>query len=195
MRNFNKLTVAVILVMVLVFGYYFAGDYRVTPLAAAKAHSDVGENAEPLGDVDFGWSKVYILDTDKGPRTVISIKSSLLWRAPVAVHIEKSADPIETVGWMSYTDNRGQAAVLAVETTDPQIAFIEAGPKDDRVRKEITEGSPAIFSWHKAIQANNELNAIALSAEGNTLYEYRYPKNTNVFRSEEFKWYSVDGDQ
>lgn len=193
--KFNfKIKVAVVIFIVLVF-CFFAGNYRFTPLAAAKAHFDVGKNAVSLGDVDFGWSKVYIFDTANGSRTVISIKSLFLWRAPAAVHFETSTDAIKTVGWMSYTDKRGQATVFAVETTDPQIAFIEAGPEDDIVRKEIEKGSPTIFSWNRAIRSNDELKPIAFSTDGTPLYEYRYPKNTNVFRSEELKWYSVSGDK
>ena len=88
-----------------------------------------------LGDVDFGWSHIYVFNTDNGPRTVISIKSLFLWRAPAAVHFQSSTDEIKTVGWMSYFDKKGQATVFAVETSNPTIAFIEAGPPNERIRK------------------------------------------------------------
>jgi hypothetical protein len=72
--KFNfKIKVVIVIFIVLVF-CFFAGNYRFTPLAAAKAHFDVGRSAVSLGDVDFGWSKVYVFDTTTGPRTVISIK-------------------------------------------------------------------------------------------------------------------------
>ena len=132
-----------------------------------------------LGDVDFGWGKVFVFDTANGPRTVISIKSWFLWRAPAAVHFEKSTDAIRAIGWMSYFDKRGQATVFAVETSDPEISFIEAGPEDDRVRKEIKTGSPTVFSWNRALRSNDELNAIAYSIDDKALYEYRYPKSHN----------------
>lgn len=186
-----KILLAVIIFIVLGF-WYFAGNYRFTPLAAAKAHFDVGKDAVSLGDVDFGWGKVYVFDTANGPRTVISIKSWFLWRAPAAVHFEPSTDVIRTVGWMSYFDKKGQATVFAVESTDPQIAFVEIGPPTDRVRKGIKTGSPTIFSWNKAIQFN-ELGPVAFSIDNKPLFEYRYPKNTSIFRSEDLKWYPVNG--
>lgn len=193
--NTNKKVIALIVFVIIVVISFLSSDYRLTPLAAAKVHSDVGKNQVLLGDVDLGWGKVYIFDTDIGLRTVTSTKTSFLWRAPVAVRIEESEDAIKTVGWMSYTNEKGQqVTVLVVEVNDPQVAYIEAGPEDNRVRKEITKGGPTIFSWNKSIQANNGLNAIALSADGSTLYEYRYPKNTNVFRTEDFKWYPASGD-
>lgn len=189
----SKFKVAALIFIVLVF-CFFAGNYRFTPLAAAKAHFDVGKNAVSLGDVDFGWSKVYVFDTAAGPRTVISIKSLFLWRAPAAVHFESSTDEIRTIGWMSYLDKKDQATVFAVETSDPKIAFIEVGEPNKRTRKEIKVDSPIIFSWDTGVQFN-DLKPIAFSIVGTPLYEYRYPKNTNVFRGEELKWYPVSEDE
>ena len=195
MRERKQAIALIIFFVVILSSLFLFSDYRFTPLAAAKAHSDVGKNQTLLGDVDLGWGKGYIFDTDIGLRTVTSTKSSFLWRAPVSVRIEKSEDVIKTVGWMSYTTKEGkQVTVLAVEANDPQVAYIEAGPADNRVRKEITKDGPTIFSWNKAIQANNGLNALALSADGSTLYEYRYPKNTNIFRAEDFRWYKTSGE-
>lgn len=192
--KFNfKIKVAIVIFIILVFSF-FVGNYRFTPLAAAKAHFDVGKYAVSLGDVDFGWSKVYIFDTANGPRTVISIKSLFFWRAPAAVHFEQSTEEIRTIGWMSYLDKKGQATVFAAETSDLKIAFIEAGPPNERIRKEVKVDSPIIFSWNTKVQSN-DLKPIALSEDGTPLYEYRYPKNTNVFRSEDLKWYSVNGDK
>ncbi|HHY24733.1 MAG TPA: hypothetical protein GX527_11005 [Clostridiaceae bacterium] len=188
-----KIIVVVVIFIVLVFSF-FSGNYRFTPLAAAKAHFDVGMNAVSLGDVDFGWSHIYVFNTDNGPRTVISIKSLFLWRAPAAVHFQSSTDEIKTVGWMSYFDKKGQATVFAVETSNPTIAFIEAGPPNERIRKEVKVDTPIIFSWNRGLQFNN-LKPIAFSTDGTPLYEYRYPENTTVIRSEELKWYSVGGDK
>jgi len=173
--------------------FYISG-YRFTPLDAAKAHFDVGENSVSFEDVDFGWGKVYLFKTPKGPRTVIAIKNGFLWRAPAAVHYDQtSSDVINTVGWMSYNDNKGQATVFAVETFDPNIVSVEAGPIGERTTKEVKVGTPIIFSWNNVIQPN-ELKPVALTTNGVPLYEYRYPKNTNGTRNDELKWYPVNGD-
>ncbi|MHB1127965.1 MAG: hypothetical protein ACYC2T_13625 [Bacillota bacterium] len=53
-----------VVIMFLLFGFlYYTGSYQITPLAAAKAHFDVGKNAVSFEEVDFGWSKVYLVLT------------------------------------------------------------------------------------------------------------------------------------
>ncbi|OPX86179.1 MAG: hypothetical protein A4E53_03089 [Pelotomaculum sp. PtaB.Bin104] len=81
-----------------------------------------------------------------------------------------------------------------METSDPKIAFIEVGEPNKRTRKEIKVDSPIIFSWDTGVQFN-DLKPVAFSIDGTPLYEYRYPKNTNVFRDEELKWYPVSEDK
>ncbi|MCO1604690.1 hypothetical protein [Desulfosporosinus nitroreducens] len=193
----GKIKSKIILLLIIFLGlcfWFFTGNYHFNPLEAAKAHFDVGKDAVTVGDVDFGWSKVYVFNTARGPRTVISIKSWFLWRAPAAVHLETSTDAIRTVGWMSYTDDKGQATVFAVETSDPNITSVEVGPPNQRIMKDIKVSNPIFFSWNTGMQLSL-LKPIAFSKDGTPLFEYRYPKNTNVTRSEELKWYSVSGDK
>ncbi|EGW38520.1 hypothetical protein [Desulfosporosinus sp. OT] len=181
-----------IVIFIMTVMFFYISGYRFTPLDAAKAHFDVGKNSVSLGDVDFGWGKVYLFKIPKGSRTVIAIKNGFLWRAPAAVYFDQtSAEVINTVGLLSYNGNNGQATVFAVETFDPNIAFVEAGPMGMRTTKEVKVGTPVIFSWDKAIQPT-ELKPKALTNNGVPLYEYRYPKNTNVISHDELKWYPVD---
>lgn len=148
-----------------------------------------------FGDVNFGWGEVYLFNTPKGPRSVLAIKSGFLWRAPTAVHFDQTlSDKINTVGWMSYGDSKHQATVFAVETSDPNVAFVEVGPSGEQLKKEVKVGTPVIFSWNKLIQSG-ELKPIAFLKDGTPLYEYRYPKNTNVISSDDLKWYPVNGDK
>ncbi|AHF08416.1 hypothetical protein DESME_02215 [Desulfitobacterium metallireducens DSM 15288] len=47
---------------------------------------------------------------------------------------------------MSYNGRQGHVMAFAVETEDPTVAYIQAGPTTDRVKKEITVKEPVIFS-------------------------------------------------
>lgn len=190
----NIIALIVVIIFIIVFSFHTNG-YRTSPLGAAKAHIPERDNLVLLEEVDCSWSKVYVFDTENGSRTAISVKSGFLWNSPVVVRIDKSDDPVKTVGWMSYYGKENEVTVLAVETTDPQIAYIEAGPTENRIKKEVVKDKLTVLTWDKVIEANNELQAVALAKDGSPLYEYRFPKNTTVFKNEDLKWYSVNGEK
>ena len=193
MRKAYAKIVLVIAIMIVAIWYCYLGGYRFTPLEAA--HFDIGENSVPFGNVDFGWGKVILFNTPNGPRTVLAIRSGFLWRAPDVCTLDKlSSDKINTVGWMSYNSSKNQATVLAVQSSDPNVAFIEMGSASEQEKKAVKTGTPIIFSWNKLIQFY-DLKPTALSKDGAPLYEYRYPKNTNVISSNDLKWYPVNGDK
>jgi len=50
---------------------YISG-YRFTGLQAAKAHFAVSKNPEYVDSVNYDWGTVFLLDTQEGPRTIIS---------------------------------------------------------------------------------------------------------------------------
>lgn len=178
-------------ILLVICSVLYLSGYRFTSLDAARAHLDVGKNSVPFEDVDFGWGKIYLFKTPKGPQTTIAIKNKFLWKASTSVYDDQSSqDMINTVGWMSYHDKRGQATIFAVETLDPNIAYVEVGPSNERFKKEITVNIPIIYSWNKAFQLT-ELRPLAFSKDGTLLYEYRYPEN---IRGEGLKWYSVSGN-
>ncbi|AFQ44346.1 hypothetical protein [Desulfosporosinus meridiei] len=188
----NKVA-GIVFVIAITLGIWFlySSGYRFSSLGAAKAHFNAEKSVTDFGEVNFQWGKVYLFRTSKGPRTVLAIKEGFLWRAPVTVHFPQNSDNIKTVGWMSYT-GKDPATVFAVETSDPTISYIEVGPTTERIKKEITVNSPVIFSWDKPVDFNT-FNPVALSKEGNVLFEYRYPKNTTTISSDDLKWYPFSG--
>ena len=188
-RNNLKMIILVI-VGILVIAY--ASGYRLSPLNAAKSHFDVGRSAKLLGEVDYGWSIVYFMDTDEGTKTVIAVKSIGLWRAPVATYCLPTEGQINTIGSINYHDDNGQITAFAVQVTEPDVAYIEIGPENHRIKKSVESDNLLIFSWEEAIRFN-DLNPIALSADGQLLYEYRYATDTNVIKLEDLKWYRIGG--
>jgi hypothetical protein len=191
-KKFLVLTTIFVIILAAVLFY---NGYRLTPLDAAKANPYVEENSVPLEEVNLGWGKVYLFSIGKEFRTVMVLRDGFLWRAPYSAYFNQtSSDKINIVGSMNYYNKKDQVTVLFVETSDPNIAFVEIGPSNDRINKEIKVGTPIIFSWNRVIQTN-ELKPIALSKEGIPLYEYRYPKNkkvTDQIISNGPKWYPVN---
>lgn len=189
---------------VVVLILFFSG-YRLSGLDAAKAHLsglyatkanfDVENHAEPFGEIDMGWGKVYLFNTVNGPRTVGCYKTGVLWRCPVSIWFYNySTEAVQTVGWMSWTNGENeQVTVMAVQTIDPRVSFIETGQPSERIQKNISIGTPTIFNWSNAMSGYS-LNPVALAPDGHILYEYRYPKNTTAHRSEDYRWYPVDRD-
>ncbi len=177
----------------------YVSGYRFSGLEAAKAHLVVGKDAEPFGEVDMGWGKVYLLNTADGPLTVGCYRTGILWRCPVSISFyDNSTDAVQNVGWMNWANGENeQITVLAVRATDPRVTYIEAGEPLERVRKNISTDTTVIFNWSKAM-FGWALEPVALDSEGHILYEYRLPKNATYERigyGYSRRWYPASQDK
>jgi len=179
--------IIVLVVCVLCLGYLCFSGYRFSALAAAKAA--VGPNPKLFQEVDFDGDIVYLFDTAEGPRTVLCTRSLFLWRSPIGFTLEASSTPVKTVGWMSH-EKRG---LLAVEVTDPRVAFIEvghAGLFSERVRKEARIGELTVLKWEGSYSLS-KLKPVALSSSGEVLYEYRNAVENGRIKGNIVQWYPV----
>lgn len=181
----NKLIGLAVICILMIVLLYSAG-YRLTGLQAAKEHFEVGRDAQLIGQERYDWGNIYIFNTPKGYRTAISERFGLLWSAKNAFYMFENSDLIKTIGWA----NNEKATLYAVEVTDEKVAYIEIGTGADRIRKNISGTIPVIFSWNKPIRWN-DFNGIAYSKEGEPIYEYRYPKDTNFIKHEDLRWYAT----
>jgi hypothetical protein len=177
-------------ILLLIGVVYFVSGYRFSAIQAAAAHSAVTAPSTMVEQADTGWGRLYVFLTPQGYRTVSCSRSILLWRCPAAVTVSHAAaDAVRTIGWTSWTDAPGQQVTfIAVESRDPNVAYIEAGPPESRTRKPITVGTHVVFQWPKAMFLH-EIAPIALSAEGKTLYEYRTPNKAHISMPDDLKWY------
>ncbi|MCL8208594.1 MAG: hypothetical protein K6V97_11065 [Actinomycetia bacterium] len=188
----KRLGGSLLVLLLVVAAFLYLSGYRFSPIAAAKAEFDVGAYAVPFGAVQYPWGEVLLVRTPAGPRTVLLTKHGFLWRAPGDTHFDKSTGRIKTIGWMSYSGSQGATTVFAVETSDPRIASISAGPASARQKKKVDVNTPVIFSWNKAFYWY-ELNPVALSAEGKPLYKWGVPLNVSAFTPRDLKWYRANG--
>ena len=172
----------------------FINGYRFTAIGAAKSHSFLPKDAELVEQFDTGSSVLFLFKSDEEEvyYTVLTEKSGVFYRGNSSTHIPYSTDKIQTVGGMSFTSADDEASLLSVISYDDEIAYIEAGTETDVERKEINKGERISFLFPYSEQLDF-LYPRALNKEGEILYYYGYPKNTNVTYSGDLKWYRVDG--
>jgi len=196
-KKFNyKIIISIFLISLLLisFAFKFIWVYRFTPIQAVKSSSFIRGDIKVFGEVNRDWANVYLLETQDGIKTALTVKKGLLWDCPLIIcffdDIIKN-DEVKTVGWVGYEENNKQINVFAVQTKDPNVKFIEVGTNSDRQRKTIGLNETVIFTWDKAI--STDVNPIAFDKNNLQLYKYEYnPKHLNVTDTKELRWYSIN---
>jgi hypothetical protein len=195
-RKFNrKIIIGSFLIPLLIILFDLVGGCRFTPIQAIKSSSLIKGDIKIFGEVDRDWAKIYLLKAQNGVKTAVAEKRGLMWSCPSVTYFYDDIiknDKVKTVGWASIADGNGrQIIVFAVQTNDPDVKFIEAGPNSDRQRKTIALNETVIFTWDKVL--NNDINAIAFDKDNLQIYKYEYnPKHLNFTDSKELRWYSLN---
>lgn len=181
------------LVIVIIFIFFISG-YRFTVLSAAKSNVFLPKDAELMEEYDTGSSVISLFrsDEEKIYQTILSEKSGLFYRSSASTNIPYSSDIIQTVGGISFTTKYDAATLLSIISFDEDVAYIGAGVEPNLVRKEINKGERISFLFPFSEQIDF-LYPTAFNRDGKKLYYYGYPKGTNVFKSEDFKWHKING--
>ncbi len=171
----------------------FINGYRFTALGAAKSNTFLTKDAELIEQYDTGSSVIFLFKNDEEEiyQTVLSEKSGVFFRGSVSTNIPYSSDEIQTNGAISFTTDSDSATLLSVISYDEEVAYIEAGVEPNVERKEINTGERVYFLFPFSEQIDF-LYPSAFNKDGNKLYYYGYPKETNQWKSEEFKWHKID---
>lgn len=187
----------VVLVILLGFLSLYIDGYRLTPLAAAKSHPFVRKDLTPVQEIKFDWGTAFIFRDGNYGRTVLAEKAGVVWRRSSAAvgndNILDQDDGVKTLGWGSYSSKNGKVTLIAVESLDPKVAFIEAGPnrpETERIRKKTAPGETVIFVWDKFLSLT-EIAPLALSADGKPLYRFGFPEGP-VINFTELRWYQIE---
>lgn len=190
----RKYIVLLGLILILLIFFYFSG-YRFTPKQAADANAFLEDGAQIMSEVDIGWGHAYIYNTSESYLTVFALKSGFLWRSPVSTYVKHDQiqdDPVKTIGWMSFTNNKNKkATILVIENEDEKVALIEAGKEFEREKKSVKKGDIVTFVWDEALYLHN-IKPVAFSITDEELYRYGYPLGTTCFRDEDVKWHSIN---
>ncbi|MGV2942004.1 hypothetical protein AB5I83_20550 [Mesobacillus sp. LC4] len=183
--------ISLLIVIVLIF---IISGYRFTALSSAKSNSFLSKDAELMEKYDTGTSVIFLFKSDKEEmyQTVHSEKSDVFFRSSVSTNIPYISDEIQTVGAISVTTENDAATLLSVISYDEEVAYIEAGVEPNVERKAISKGERISFLFPFSEQIDF-LYPTAFNKDGKKLYYYGYPKDTNVFKSEDFKWHKIEG--
>lgn len=92
---------------------------------------------------------------------------------------------------MSFTSENDEITFLSVISNDEEVAYIEVGIEPNIERKEINKGERVSFLFPFSEQIDY-LNPTAFDKDGKRLYYYGFPKDTNVIKTEDYKWHKID---
>ncbi|MBT2637599.1 hypothetical protein [Bacillus sp. ISL-39] len=171
----------------------FIGGYRYTALSAAKSHSFLSKDAELMEQYETDSSVISLFRNNEEQiyQTVLSEKSGVFFRGSVSTNIPYSSDKVQTVGGISATTENDAVTLLSVISYDEDVAYIEAGVEPNVERKAISKGERISFLFPFSEQLDF-LYPTAFNKDGKKLYYYGYPQDTNVFKSEDYKWHKID---
>lgn len=188
-----KRTIIVIVSIIIALVLLYLGGYRFTAESAVKAHSFLEKDSILVQEVPLEDRSIYIYEFEDNYRTIIPEKSLLLWRAPYSSstkNVNDKNDRVRTIGWASYTFDEEQGTVMVIKVMDDNVAYIEAGPDQNRERKLVQKDQLVIFSWDNALFVH-EILPIAYSEDGTELYRYGYPEGTTYLDDSEIRWHKV----
>lgn len=172
----------------------YATGVRSSPLQAAAASRYVDEQSLLLGEAEMGSYKVFFYENDDKYRTILTQKALFFfWKNSSSSWANKTDDKVKLAGWSSMTVTGKETGVTAipVQSYDHQVAYLEMGPPEERIRLEAPYGKTAVFGWSRAIRWN-DLNGIAYSAEGHPLYKLGYETVNNLIKPDELRWLPVE---
>ncbi|WP_223492091.1 hypothetical protein [Sutcliffiella horikoshii] len=192
MMKILKVIIPLLLIILLLA---FLSGYRFTALSAAKSHAFLTKDAELMDQYEIGSTDVFLFksDVEQEYRTVLTQKSGVFFSSRASMYIPYSTDEIQTVGGASFNYEKDAGSFISVVSNDEEVAYIEVGVEPNIERKEIKKGERISFLFPFSEQIDF-LNPTAYDKDGNELYYHGYPRDTNVFKHEEFKWHKT-GEQ
>jgi hypothetical protein len=188
MKRRWKSVLSMLFVIILIFQIT---GYRFTALSAAKSNSFVSKDFKVIEKFYAGPSAIFLFKSDEKElyRTVLSEKSGLFYRSSVSTYIPYSSDAIQTVGGLSSSTDNDAFTLLSIESHDDEVAYVEAGVGSNLERRAINKRERVTFLLPFSKQID-QLNATAFNENGEKLYYYGYPKDTNIL--EDLKWHKVN---
>lgn len=169
--------------------------YRLSPLSASRANPGIEKNFILLDDINLEWANVYFYHDKENDMyyTTISEKKIFMYISRSSVWLYgNSGNPIRTIGSMSYTNGKGKSAkLLMIDSDDKNIDSIIVRNEYKVLETKINIDKPEIILLDD-FKNSNQFDVIAVDSNGIELYYYGYPKDTNVSRTEDYKWHTIE---
>jgi hypothetical protein len=188
----KKLMIVFPILLVIIFIFFISG-FRFTAVSSAKNHSFLANDSELIDDYKVGSSVISLFKSDKEKiyHTVLTEKNRFFYRSSVSIFTPYSSDKIQTIGSLSITTENTTATFISIVSNDEEVSYIEVGVEPNVERKEINKGERITFLYPFS-EHINLLNPTAFNKDGEKLFYYGYPKDTNVFNTDDIKWHKVD---
>lgn len=185
-----KKGIFVIIISGIIVLFMTVNGYRFTPESAAESSGGLTKDFERIDTHEIGSDTVvlYKSDAKKEYRTVLAEKSGWLYKSYTSSYVPYNSDPLRLVGGISVTTENNALTYMNILSMDEDVSYIEAGIEPYVRRQEISKGERISFLFPFSEQLEN-LNPVAYDHNGKKLYYFGYPKDTNQFSDEEFKWH------
>lgn len=185
--------IALILCVTTLIAYVYAQGIRFDAQRAANSNRYVDEESVLLGKAEINPYKVFFYENEDKYRTIITEKACFVWKNSSSFWAKKTDDKVKMVGWCNIADSENGKGITAipVQSYDKQVTYIEMGPKEARIRKDIPYGITVIFAWDKSIRWN-DLNAVAYSSDSKPLYKLGYEIVSNHINTDELRWLPIE---
>ncbi|KAB2951510.1 hypothetical protein F9B85_11930 [Heliorestis acidaminivorans] len=187
----KKLMITLPILLVIVF-IFFISEFRFTAVSSAKNHSFLENDAELIGEYKVGSSFIFLFKSDKEElyRTVLTEKDGLFYRSNVSTYTPYSSDKIQTAGVLNVSTGNTDATFISIISNDEEVSYIEVGVEPNVKSKRINMGERVTFLFPVSKQIYL-LNPTAFNKDGEKLFYYGLPKDTNVFNTDDIKWHKV----
>jgi hypothetical protein len=192
-RKIINACIIVVVILVLFFGYSYGTGKRFDSYSCAQNSYFINEDSVLLGEVDMFPFHIYLYENDDKYQTIGTQYSFPFWSSICNFGINKTDDLVKLVGWHSQTYGEDSIMVVAVQCFDENVAYIEMGKETDRQRKIVTTGEVIIFSWDYTM-TSGELNGVAYSEDGKSLYRLGYDMTDNIINIGDLGWLPIDDE-
>ncbi|EDL66457.1 hypothetical protein [Bacillus sp. SG-1] len=185
-----KKGIFVMIISAIIVLFIVVNGYRFTPESAAESSAGLSKDFELIDthEVYSDTVMLYKSDEQKEYRTVLASKSGWLYKGYTSTYVSYNSDPVRLVGGMSVTTENNALTYMSILSMDENVSYIEAGIEPYVRRQEVSKGERISFLFPFSEQLEN-LNPVAYDANGNKLYYFGYPKNTNEFSDKDYKWH------
>ncbi len=182
----------IIPVLVIMVALIFLSGYRFTALSAANNHAFLSSDAELIDQYKIGSSGIFIFKSEEENeyRTVMTEKSGLLFSGNQSTFIPYNSDELQLVGAASFINDKDEASFISFKSNDDKVAYIEAGVEPHIERKEIKKEERVSFLFPFSEQINF-LYPTAFDKDGNELYYFGFPKDSNMHNQDDLRWHKT----
>lgn len=186
----KKALIIFLIVFAVISGFLFLSGYRLTPEAAARAHSFVGRDSALVLRANASVGETFVFKVKDYYVTVAPYRQGLFWLANFSSSTESigdKADLVRTLGMYSVTGKTQSGTVWIIQSTDSRVAAIKVASKVSA----FDENGVAILDWSTPlIPKPSDISAI--DSNGNTLYIYTDNDGLeNTTDTSKTKWYKI----